>query len=166
MKEIILRKKIKNFIKEAFEQSDNNDINVFDAEKAKEVVLAFINNQIDKGSVKVEESEEMEVSDMIDANDYLIRGHAYKKENPIVFFKYKGEEYSFPLEIEKEYTYETESGDWNTPSYESSDLVDLKLTNSEIEIGNSEGEIFKVTKSDLGKETFKKFEKTLMGFIK
>jgi len=165
MKETILRKKIKNFIKEAFEQSEDINSNVFDVEKAKQIVLAFINNEIDKGSVKVEESEKMEVSDMVGVNDHLRRGHAYKKENPIVFFKYKGEEYSFLLEIEKEYTYETESEDWNTPSYESSDLNNLELTNDEIEVANSEGEMFKVKKSEIGKETFKKFEKTLMRFI-
>lgn len=165
MKETVLRNNIKKLIKEVFEQSENINSDIFDLEKAKEAIFAFINDEIDKGSVKVEESKEMEVSDMIDANDYLRKGHAYQKENPIVFFKYKGKEYSFVVEIEKEYVYETEAGDWNTPSYESSDLIGLNLSHNEIEISNSEGDNVKITKSDLGKETFKKFEKTLMKFI-
>ena len=162
---LFLRKKIQNLIQEMFEQAGETQDSIFDKEKAKEVVMAFINKEIDKDSLKVEESTEMEISDMEDANDYMEKGYAFQKENPIIFFKYKGKEYSFVLEIQKEYTYEVDSGDLNTPPYSTSKLVEVELTHDEIEIGDDDGEIVKLTPADLGKETFKKFEKTLLGII-
>lgn len=162
---LFLRKKINNLIKEIFEKTEESQIPAFDKEKAKEVVFAFVNDKIDKGSVKVEESSEMKVSDMVDANDSMEKGQAYKKENPIISFKYQGKEYSFLLEIEKEYSYETESGNWDTPSNETFELIDISLTHDEIEIGNWDGDVVKLYPTDLGKETFKKFEKTLLKFI-
>jgi hypothetical protein len=162
---LFLRKKIQNLIKEMFEQSEEVQEPIFDKEKAKEVTIAFINKELEKGSVRVEESKKMEVSDMVDANDYMRKGYAFKTENPIIFFKYKGKEYSFVLEIEKEYSYQTERGDWDNPPYESSELIKVSLTHYEIEIGDEDGEIVKLTPADLGKETFKKFEKTLLEII-
>jgi hypothetical protein len=162
---LFLRKKIQNLIQEMFEQAGEMQEPIFDKEKAKEVVMAFINKEIDKGSVKVEESKEMEISDMESANDYMSKGYAFQKENPIIFFKYKGKEYSFVLEIEKEYSYETDRGDWDNPPYASSELTKVGLTHYEIEIGDDDGEIVKLTPADIGKETFKKFEETLLGII-
>lgn len=165
MNENVLRQKIKILIKEFFEKTDNFETSSFDKEKAKEIVFAFIDGKIDSSNVRVEESKKMEVSDMIEKNDYMKTGHAYQKENPIIFLKYNHQEYSFNLEIDKEYSYETEEEDWNHPGSASSELVKIELTSYEIEVADSDGEIVKLTKSDLGQETFKKFQKTLEKFI-
>lgn len=164
-KDLLLRKKIKTLIKEMFEQSEEFETNTFNKEKAKEVFLAFVNKKVDKNSVKVQETKKMETGEMIDINDYIKSGQVTQQENPIISFMYEGEKYHFLLEINKEYKYETESGDWNISPYEKSDLINIELPNQVVEISNEDGDNILLREPEIEKSDLQKFEKTLMEFI-
>lgn len=164
MNKSLLRKEIFKMIMEQAEQS--KDGFVFDKEFAKSSLMAFIEGKIDSSKVKVEDNKKMEISQMVDSNDYVRKGYSQQEQTPIVIFEFQGRKMSFVVDIEKEYVYESEAGDWNTSGNETSELVNIEIENQSIHVSDDEsGDYEDITKSEIGSSNFKKLEKELKKFI-
>jgi hypothetical protein len=164
MNKSLLRKEIFKMIMEQAEQS--KDGFVLDKEFAKSALMAFIDGKIDVSKVKVEDNSKMEISQMVDSNDYVSKGYSQQKQTPIIIFEFKGRKMSFVLDVEKEYVYESEAGDWNTPGNETAELVNIEIENQSIHVSDNEsGDYEDITKSEIGSSNFKKLEKELKKFI-
>ena len=164
MNKSLLRKEIFKMIMEQAEQS--KDGFVFDKEFAKSSLMAFIEGNIDSSKVKVEDNKKMEISQMVDSNDYVRKGYSQQEQTPIVIFEFQGRKMSFVVDIEKEYVYESEAGDWNTSGNETSELVNIEIENQSIHVSDDEsGDYEDITKSEIGSSNFKKLEKELKKFI-
>ena len=128
--------------------------------------MAFIEGKIDSSKVKVEDNKKMEISQMVDSNDYVRKGYSQQEQTPIVIFEFQGRKMSFVVDIEKEYVYESEAGDWNTSGNETSELVNIEIENQSIHVSDDEsGDYEDITKSEIGSSNFKKLEKELKKFI-